>query len=116
MRHDEDRLQDVIAAIDAILRRFPPGGRAEFDADELLRVWCLHHLTVIGEATAKLSEEIRSRHPSCPWRQVIGMRNAIVHGYFGVSWDEVWNALVRDVGPLRAAVEEVLRDEGWKRS
>lgn len=113
MRHDEDRLRDIIEAIDAIQRRVPPTAREAFDADEMVRVWCLHHLTIVGEATARLSHEFRDRHPSCPWRQIIGMRNAIVHGYFGVSWDEVWNAVAHDLGPLRSAVESVLREEGW---
>ncbi len=111
MRHDEDRLLDIQEAIDAILRR--TSERSEFDNDELLRVWCLHYLTIIGEASAKLSEEIREKHPSCPWRQIVGMRNAIVHGYFGVDWDEVWTVVERDLDPLRIAIESILEAEGW---
>jgi uncharacterized protein with HEPN domain len=112
VRHDEDRLRDILEAIDAIRSR-AGSGRSAFDADAMLRVWCLHHLTIIGEAASRLSEELRQRHSAAPWRDIIGMRNAVVHGYFDVDWDEVWAVVDRDLVPLRAAVEVVLhREEG----
>ena len=112
MRHDEDRLRDMLEAIDAIRSRVG-SSRSGFDADAMVRVWCLHHITIIGEAASRLSDEIRNRHPTAPWREVIGMRNAVVHGYFDVDWDEVWTVVERDLEPLRAAVESVVRKEGW---
>ena len=108
MRMDEERLRDILDAIDAIRRRVG-ADRSAFDADELLRVWCLHHITVIGEATTRLSTELRAKHPDPPWRSIIGMRNAVVHGYFEVDWDEVWMVVARDLDPLRASIEVVLR-------
>ncbi len=113
MRPDEDRLRDMLDAIDAIRSRVG-STRAEFDADAMVRVWCLHHITIIGEAAARLSEELRQKHPATPWRGIIGMRNAVVHGYFDVDWDEVWIVIERDLLPLQGALETVLREEGWK--
>lgn len=69
------------------------------DEDRMLRVWCLHHVTAIGEAAARVSEATRVAHPEVPWRGVIGMRNAVVHGYFQVDWDELWNVVERDLEP-----------------
>jgi uncharacterized protein with HEPN domain len=115
VRPDEDRLRDILDAIAAIQRRVPTLDRSAFDADELLRVWCLHHLTVIGEATARLSEELRSRHPEVPWREIVGMRNAIVHGYFTVDWDEVWVVVERDLERLRRGIESVVSAESGSR-
>ena len=112
MRADEDRLRDILDAIDAIRSRVGMD-RSGFDADEMVRVWCLHHITVIGEATARLSAELRARHPTPPWRSIIGMRNAVVHGYFEVDWEEVWAVLERDLDPLRRSIDAVLVGEGW---
>ena len=69
MRRDLDRLQDVLEAVQAI-KRYTAAGRERFDSDELVRVWCLRHVEIIGEAVARLSEDIRSRYPDPPWRDI----------------------------------------------
>ena len=111
MRSDFDRLQDVLEAMDAI-QRHVAAGRAVFDLDELIRVWCLRHIEIIGEASSRVTEKMRSAHPEIPWREIVGMRNTLVHGYFDVDWDEVWNAVERDLPPLRRAVEAILSQTG----
>ena len=112
MRQDEDRLRDIIESIDAI--RLKVGSdRSAFDAESMVRVWCLHHITIIGEAASRISPEIREKYPSIPWRNIVGMRNAIVHGYFDVDWDEVWAVVERDLEPLRNSIEAMLKAEGW---
>jgi uncharacterized protein with HEPN domain len=106
MRADSDRLIDILEAIAAI--REHAISRQRFDGDKMLRVWCLHHVTVIGEAAARVSEATRVAHPEVPWRGVIGMRNAVVHGYFQVDWDELWNVVERDLEPLRKAIAAIV--------
>ncbi len=110
MRKDMDRLHDMMEAIEAI-DRHTQGGRKAFDNDELVRVWCLRHLEVIGEASARLSETLRARYPEVPWREIIGMRNMLIHGYFDIDWEQVWNALERDLPGLRRALEVMLKAE-----
>lgn len=100
MRKDDDRLNDMLEAIESI-QRHTSTGRTKFDADELVRVWCLRHLEVIGEAAARISEELRSKYPAVPWREIIGMRNTLVHGYFNVDWEQVWNAVEHDLPVLQ---------------
>lgn len=107
MRDDRERLRDVIDAIGAI-RRHTRGGKAEFDREELIRVWCLRHIEVIGEAVARLSDETRALHPEAPWREIIGMRNLLIHGYFDVEWDQVWTVVERDLAPLEQIVRSLL--------
>jgi uncharacterized protein with HEPN domain len=77
VRADSDRLLDILEAIAAIQEQAQT--RERFDADKMLRVWCLHHIMVIREAVARVSEQTREQHPSVPWRRVIAMRNAVVH-------------------------------------
>jgi len=110
MRPEAERLQDIVDAIRAIQSKVGRD-RGPFDADPMLRVWCLHHATIIGEAASRLSPEFREKHPDVPWRGLIGMRNAVVHGYFSVDWDELWAVVEGDLEPLRRAVEAILQDE-----
>lgn len=107
MRLDRERLQDIQDAIEAI-ERYAAAGAEVFERNELVRVWCLRHLELIGEAAGKLSEEIRSKAPSTPWRQMVGMRNALIHGYFDVNWKRVWSVIERDIAPLKQTVQELL--------
>jgi uncharacterized protein with HEPN domain len=102
VRADNDRLLDILEAIAAI--REQAQTREQFDADKMLRVWCLHHIVVIGEAAARVSERTRVQYASVPWRRVVAMRNAVVHAYFHVDWEEVWNVVEHDLEPLRAAI------------
>jgi uncharacterized protein with HEPN domain len=110
VRRDLDRLRDILEAIEAI-ERHTAGGRERFDQDELVRTWCLKHVEIIGEAVARLSEDLRSRYATVPWRAIIGMRNTLVHGYFDVDWDAVWAVVENDLGKLRSAVEAILETE-----
>jgi uncharacterized protein with HEPN domain len=107
VRDPRERLRDIIEAIDAI-GRYTHEGRRRFDDDELVRSWVLQHLQIIGEAAARLPDEVRGRAPEIPWVQVIATRNVLVHGYFGVDVDLVWRAVEEGLPPLRAAVERLL--------
>ena len=109
MRADADRLLDMLEAIDAIQKEAK--NRADFEANEMVRVWCLHHIVVLGEAAAGVSGALRARHPGVPWRRMVAMRNAVVHGYFRVDWDEVWNVVDRELESLRRSLAEVLASE-----
>jgi len=110
VRRDLDRLQDVLEAIDRIQQRTSLS-RESFDADPLVQVWVVHHLEIVGEACRGLSDELRSRYPEVPWSAIIGMRNILVHDYFGLNLDEVWAAVERDVPKLRQQVLAILEDE-----
>jgi uncharacterized protein with HEPN domain len=98
MRLDRERLLDIIEAIEAI-ERYLPRNKQEFDANELVRVWCLRHIEIIGEAAAKLPRKCETKRRT-PWKQIVGMRNTLIHAYFDVDWNEVWAAISRDIQPL----------------
>ncbi len=78
MRDDPLRLKDILLAVDHV-QRYLSLGRAQFDADELVQVWMVHHLQLIGEAARSLSDECRAGMPGVPWPTVVGMRHALVH-------------------------------------
>ncbi len=108
MRRAVERLCDMLAAIDA-LERYRDRGRAAFDTDELLQSWFLLHLQIIGEAARMLPDTVRNMAPDIPWSKMIGMRNILVHGYFTIDRDIVWEAATRDAPALREAIERLVR-------
>jgi uncharacterized protein with HEPN domain len=67
----------------------------------------LHHLTVIGEAMSRLSVELRERHPEVPWRKIIAARHRIVHAYFDLDWQILWDAAISDVPELQRRILEI---------
>ena len=107
MRSDRERLLDILEAIDRI-DAYKGSDRANFDTDELLQVWIVHHLQIIGEAASRLSDELQNRHPEVPWGQMIGMRHVLVHGYFEVDAEIVWNAAQVNLTQLKQQVEAIL--------
>ena len=109
MRSNRQRLEDILECIAAI-RRYTGEGRARFDAEELVRVWCLRHLEVIGEAVAQLPRELREQYPEVPWRAIVAMRNLLIHGYADAEDEELWRVVENDLEPLRRCVERMLAE------
>lgn len=106
---ERDYLEDIITAAGNITR-YVDRGRAEFDSSELIQVWMIYHLQIIGEAARSLSPELKAAHPEVPWREINAMRNILIHRYFGTDADEVWRAAEDDVPVMRQRIESVLRD------
>lgn len=74
----------------------------------MLQTWFLRHLQIVGQAATAVPEDVRSLAPEIPWRQIIGMRNVLVHGYFEVDTDLLWDAVTRDLPILKPAIERLL--------
>ncbi len=109
MRDPKERLRDMLEAIAAIERHLP-ANRDAFDRNELVQTWFLRHLQIIGEAARSVPEEVRARAPAIPWSKIIGMRNVLVHGYFDIDRDIVWEATTRDLPALKAELQRLLED------
>lgn len=107
MRDPRERLRDILEAIERI-ERYASRGREVFEGDELVQTWILRHLQIIGEAARAMPDELRSIAPEIPWSQIVGMRHVLVHDYFGIDVDLVWNAVERDVPALKDAVQRIL--------
>ena len=108
MRDPRERLQDILEAIGHI-DRYAARGREAFEADELIQSWFVRHLQIIGEAARALPEEIRAKMADIPWSKVIGMRHILVHDYFGIDTEVVWDAVQRDLPSLREKITSLLR-------
>lgn len=83
--------------------------RADLDTDEKLALALVRALEIIGEAANHVSPQVRGDLPAIPWRQVIGMRNRIIHAYYDVNLDIVWETIRDDLPTVIAAVEAALK-------
>jgi len=70
--------------------------------------WVIHHLEIIGEAIRTIPQDFRNLHPEISWRQIYGMRNILVHHYFGINLDQVWTAVEHDLPVLKSSVDALL--------
>ena len=108
MRADRERRLDILEAIEKIRGR--ASDRKDFFADEMLQVWVIHHLQIIGEAAARLSKQLRDRHPGIPWPDIVNLRNILVHQYFGIDLDEIWDTLTSDLAKLQTDINTILQE------
>ena len=100
-------LQDILEAIEVIGQYTPPT-LPEFHANPPVQSHVIRHIAIIGEAASRLPQPLRDASPAVPWRQIIAMRNIVVHVYHGINWDRVYETARRDVPALRQPVEAIL--------
>jgi uncharacterized protein with HEPN domain len=111
MRRDELRLRDVLERIDAAMDAVRGKSPADFHADVQMQKAILNDIMVIGEAANATSKELQEKYPRIPWQNIIGMRNVVVHEYFSVDADIVWETVTLDLASLRPLIVEILSAE-----
>jgi len=99
MRDDRERLLDIKEAMENV-QKYACRGKDAFKNDELIQTWILHHIQILGEAAARLSDEFQERNPDIPWFKIIGMRNVLIHDYFGIDIEAVWSVVENDLPVL----------------
>ena len=100
MRPDRLYLLDIIEAADRVDVHLAERDRERFLADVTRQAAVLHELTVIGEAAGRLSEALRHDYPATPWEKVVAFRNVVIHEYFGLNWEIVWDTAIELVPEL----------------
>jgi uncharacterized protein with HEPN domain len=111
MRRDRERILDIMEALDSLARSLVDCKEADFLSNDLLYDASAHKLTIVGEAAARISDEMKARYPHVEWRKVIGLRNVLVHEYFGVDRPMVWEVAVVEAPLLRDRIAAILLAE-----
>lgn len=84
----------------------------EFLQDETLKRAFVRSIEIIGEATKQIPDDLRQKYDHIEWRAMAGMRDRLIHGYFGVDYDIVWDVVINKVPVLRQEIEQILKKEG----
>ena len=112
MRHERLYLNDIVEAADHIAEFIAGADFQAFQGSEMLRSAVVQKLGVIGEAAARVSADLTSRHPEVPWPQIVAFRNILIHAYFGIDWDIVWLAASEETPVLRDQIARILDEFG----
>lgn len=99
-REDVIRVRHMIEAGESAMRFIAGRTRSDIDIDEQLRFALIRAVEIIGEAASKIPSETRSANPSVPWADIIYMRNRLVHAYFDIDHDIVWETVTKDIPDL----------------
>jgi uncharacterized protein with HEPN domain len=107
MRTDRLRLLDAIEQIE-LIARFSARGRDAFFNDLIVQSAVLHRLALLGEACRGVSAKLRAAHPEIPWQQIVGFRNVVIHEYFGIDLELVWEIVAEHIATLGGQLNSVV--------
>lgn len=117
-REFTDYINDIFSAIEKI-ELFTQGmDMEEFAEDEKTVFAVVRALEIIGEAAKKIPVQVKDRYPDVPWQEMAGIRDKLIHEYFGVKLDVVWNTAEKDLPELKILIAKMIEDtnrEGTKK-
>jgi uncharacterized protein with HEPN domain len=105
-------LLDVLEAIANVAEFVGTMSRQEFAGDKKTLHAVVRNLEVIGEAIKALPPEVRTQHPQVPWQRIAGLRDILIHQYFGIDVDIVWNIIVDKLPELKEQIQAILAEPG----
>jgi len=112
MRHDDRiRLQHMLDSAREALGFARGRSREDLNNDRMLLLSIVKALEILGEAASQTSEETRAAHPEIPWNEIVGMRNRLVHAYFDMNLDVIWETIANDLPSLEREVAAILKTE-----
>jgi uncharacterized protein with HEPN domain len=108
MWRDDAYMLDMLLAAHKV-ENFTAGiGWEKFKVDDLLQNAVMHQIQIIGEAASKISQQYKDSHPEIPWQMIIGMRNRLVHEYFDIIPERVWDVVENNISELIQLVEPLV--------
>ena len=107
-RDEQVYLIDILECI-ARLEEYTNGKtEADFSTDAMLKDAVIRRIEIIGEAMNSIPESFTEQYPEIPWREIVAMRNIIVHEYFGVMDERIWDVIKRDIPKLKEQIEALI--------
>ena len=105
-------LRHILDAINIVEEYLQGASEEQFNKTRLLQDGVIRQIEIIGEATRHISKGIRRTYPEIPWQDVAGMRDKLIHDYFGVDLEKVWLTAQEDLPILKRQVIGILKDFG----
>jgi uncharacterized protein with HEPN domain len=107
-REYEDYLRDLLDAIEKTQQFIQDLEFEDFKQDDKTKFAIIRALEIIGEATKHISEDFRKKYPEVPWKDMAGMRDVLIHDYFGIDEETVWITVKEKIPQLKPSIEEIL--------
>ena len=108
-RDYRDYLKDILDSINDIESFIRGMSFEEFKRDKKTTYAVVRSIEVIGEATKKIPKALKDKHKEIPWKKMAGMRDKLIHEYFGIDVEILWKTIKEDLPPLKPLIEEVLK-------
>ncbi|MFH1452681.1 MAG: DUF86 domain-containing protein [Armatimonadota bacterium] len=105
-----DYIEDIINAIDNAVNFTEGMTDEQFAKDDKTSFAAVRALEIIGEAVKKIPEDIKKKYPEVPWKDMTGMRDKLIHEYFGVKLNIVWETIKKEIPRLKSIFEKILMD------
>ncbi len=104
------RIKDIHESLLKIIRYTQGMSQDSFFADELKYDAVMRNFGIIGEAVKNVPDEVKAKYQDIPWKEISGMRDFVIHEYFGLDKDVVWDSIVTDVPRLKGQIESRFSD------
>jgi uncharacterized protein with HEPN domain len=111
-RRDDALLLDMLLACRKIRAFVGQRSQADFEHDELLQSALIREFQVLGEASRLVSDQTKASHDDIPWATIRALRNRLVHEYFAIRLDVLWDTIQNDIPPLMEQLERMVPPEG----
>ena len=104
-------LDDIQDATENIWNYTRGISRKEFLSHKMIQDAVVRNFEVIGEAVKNLPDDLKARYPDVEWRKIAGIRDAMVHGYFRIDYEVLWEIIERDLPPLQNRIQAIITDQ-----
>ena len=112
-RGDREFLLDMLHACNNIIKYTKNLNRDDFCNNDLIRDAVIRNIEILGEASKRISNNLKQKYPEVEWSQISRTRDKIIHYYFGVNPDIIWDIVTKNIPPLLKKLQFILKKEGW---
>ncbi|MCH5237720.1 MAG: DUF86 domain-containing protein [Muribaculaceae bacterium] len=111
---DKERLIHILDSINRILNFAEGKSKEDLEAESLKFFGIIKNIEIIGEASYKLTSAYKTKYQEIPWEAISKMRHVLVHDYYQIDLDQVWNVINYDLEPLRKQIENQIQNTDWE--
>lgn len=104
-------LKDMLESIELIKKYVSGLTFEQFNKDQMVKDAVVRNLSIIGEAGNRVPVEFKDKYNFIEWKRIIGLRNIIIHDYFGIDYEIIWRVIEKHLDPLQKSLEEILKEK-----